>query len=192
MFKYLAIATTCALLSTPVWAKTEEYKLDPLHSSVLIKVNHLGFSSYYLKATNVMGDIELDRKNPAKSDVSVVIQTANIDGNNQQLNTHLRTVDFFDADRYPTITFTSTGIQITGEQKALISGVLTIRGMAQPVVLNATFNKEGENALAGDYRAGFSATTIIKRSDFGMTYGLPALGDEVQLDIQVEAIRQKD
>lgn len=177
--------------SEAVLAKTETYHLDPLHSSVLIKTNHLGFSNYYLKATEVIGDIYFDKSKPEKSNVSVTINAESIDGNNAKLNTHLRGVDFFDTANYPTITFASTHIQITGDKTALITGMLTIRGLSQPVVLNATFNKEGENLLAQDYRAGFSATTVIKRSDFGMTYALPALGDEVELAIEAEAVREE-
>lgn len=178
-----------ALTSTPAFAKPVEYTLDPSHSSVLIKVNHLGYSTYFLKATEVMGDIYFDAEKPEESTVSVTVQAASIDGNNAKLNTHLRGVDFFDTTNHPTITFASTGIKTTGTNTALITGMLTIRGITQPAVLNTTFNKEGENPMTQDYRAGFSATTIIKRSDFGINYALPALGDEVELMIEAEAVR---
>lgn len=172
-------------------AKVEKYALDPQHSAVLMKVNHLGYSTYFLKATELMGDINFDKENPEKSSVSVTIQSASIDGNNAKLNTHLKSADFFDTTNFPSITFASTAIKVTGENTAQITGMLTIRGITQPAVLSATFNKEGENALTQDYRAGFSAKTIVKRSDFGITYALPALGDEVELLIEAEGVRQE-
>lgn len=186
-----AILFSLSLLPASALAQVEKYVVDPSHSTVLMKVNHLGYSSYFLKATEMMGDISFDKEKPEKSSVSVTIQSASIDGNNAKLNTHLRGVDFFDTTNFPTITFASTGIQKTGDNTALITGMLTIRGITQPAVLNTTFNKEGENAMTQDYRAGFSAKTILKRSDFGISYGLPALGDEVELQIEVEAVRQE-
>ncbi|MBM3618935.1 MAG: polyisoprenoid-binding protein [Alphaproteobacteria bacterium] len=189
--KTAAILFPLIALPVSAFAKVEKYEFDPEHSSVLIKVNHLGYSNYYLKATEMLGDISFDKDKPENSSVSVTIQSASIDGNNAKLNTHLKGVDFFDTTNFPTITFASTGIKATGANTGQISGMLTIRGITQPAVLNATFNKEGENALTQDYRAGFSATTKIKRSDFGITYALPALGDEVELQIEVEAVRQE-
>ena len=101
----------------------------------------------------------------------------------------MRNEDFFDVDKFPTINFKSTKVEIESEQLAQVHGDLTIIGQTHPVVLKVKYNKSGVHPFSGKYVSGFSATTTIKRSKYGMTYGLPALGDEVEIRLEIEGER---
>lgn len=184
---FLASAATVALLATSAFA-ADTYRIDPTHTSVLLKANHIGFSNVYLKVRDVDGEFTFDEVNPENSSVSVTMKADSIDGFDEKFNEHLQSADFFQTETYPLITFASTDIEITGEKTAKITGELTIKGLSQPVTLNATLNKAGQNPFAKDYRAGFSATATVKRSDYGITYALPAVADDVGIVLEVEGI----
>lgn len=164
----------------------DKYILDPTHSYVMWHINHLGFSTQTGKWM-VDGTLLLDEKTPTKSKVDVTIQMANIVTGVPKLDEHLSGGDFFDVKKYPTATFVSDKVTVTGKDKALVHGMLTIRGVSKPVILKVTLDKLGVNPIDNKMSAGFAATTEIKRSDFGMTSLLPWLGDDVKIDIGVEA-----
>jgi len=103
---------------------------------------------------------------------------------------HMKNEDFFHVEKYPEMTFKSTGIEVTGENTARITGDLTLLDVTKPVTLNVTYNKSGVHPYSGEYVAGFSADTMITRSEFGMDYGLPGVGDDVEIRLEVEGIRQ--
>lgn len=189
----LFATTACAtvLLASQAFA-ADTFRIDPTHTNVLVKANHIGFSNVYLKVRDVDGEFTFDEKNPEDSEVTVTMQANSIDGFDEKFNEHLHGNDFFSVETYPIITFASTGIEVTGENTAIITGDLTIKGMAQPATLNVTFNKAGKNPFATDYRAGFSATGTIKRSDYGITYAAPAVADEVGIVLEVEGIRVEE
>ncbi len=107
-----------------------------------------------------------------------------------KFDAHLKSPDLFDTARFPTATFKSTAIEVTGPSTGKISGELSLRGVTRPVVLDAVFNGAGVHPMNKKYIAGFNATTKLKRSDFGLTYALPVVGDEVTLTISAEFIRQ--
>ena len=169
----------------------ETYRIDPLHSSVLLKANHIGFSNVYLKVHEVEGKFTFDRENPAESSVAVTMQAGSIDGFNSEFNEHLHSPDFFHVKAFPVITFASDAIEITSDNTAKINGRLTIKGLTQPVTLNVTFNKAGENPFTKDYRAGFSAISTVERSDYGINYALPAVADTVGIILEIEGIRNE-
>lgn len=177
-----------ALMVFPAYA-AETYRIDPLHTSVLLKTNHLGFSNVYIRVHDVAGEFTFDRENPQESSVTVTMKADSVDGFDPKFNEHLRSADFFDAANFPVITFASKEVKVTGENTAVIKGDLTIKGLSQPALLSVTFNKTGENPFTKDYRTGFSATGRIKRSDYGITYALPAVADEVGVIIETEGIR---
>ena len=102
----------------------------------------------------------------------------------------MKNEDFFNVEKFPTMTFKSTNIEITGENTANITGDLTILDTTKPVTLDVTHNKSGVHPFNGEFVAGLSATTTVKRSDFGMTYGLPAVGDDVEIRLEVEGFRE--
>lgn len=174
-----------ATLATPVMA-ADTYKLDPMHTAVVFHVNHFGFSNPSGKFMNVAGTVVLDQQNPAASKVNVTIPIAALDTDVPMLDDKLKSKDFFDAAAYPTATFASTKVDVTGKDTAIVHGMLTLHGVSKPVDLNVRFNKLGENFMKQP-TAGFSAVALIKRSDFGINSFLPAVGDDVHLDIESEA-----
>lgn len=173
----------------PARAEIENYTLENPHTQIIFSVNHLGFSNSYGKFLDYDGTIIFNRSEPEKSKVDVVIKTASIDMAHDKWNEHLKNADFFDVEKFPEMTFKSTGIKVTGEKTADITGDLTIKGVTKPVTLTAVFNKADKHPMGDQYAAGFSADTTIKRSDFGITYGLPMVGEDVKIHIEVEAIR---
>lgn len=187
MKKILMVALAATFLSFPARAAVEAYELESPHTQILFNVNHLGFSNSWGKFLEYDGAIQFDRENPANSKVDVTIKTASIEMNDKAWNDHLKNADFFDVEQFPVMTFKSTGIEVTGDDTAKINGDLTIKGVTKPVVLDTTMNKVGNHPMKGTPMAGFSATTTIKRSDFGINYGLPMVGDEVKIILEAEA-----
>ena len=157
-----------------------------MHTAIIWHINHFGFSNPSGKFMNTEGTLLLDAKNPTASKVAVTIPIAAIETGVPKLDEHLKTKDFFDAETFPTATFASDKVDVTGRDTARVHGTLTLHGISKPVILNVKLNKLGENMFKKQ-TAGFSATTTLKRSDFGMTTYLPGLGDEVRLDIESEA-----
>lgn len=186
MKKFLLTAVLLAA-TTPAFAAPQTYEIESPHTQILFSVNHLGFSHSWGKFTEHDGKIMFDQENPANSSVEISIETDSIELNDDKWNDHMENADFFDVEQYPEMTFKSTKVEVTGEDTAKITGDLTIKGITKPVVLDTKLNKAGSHPMAGKPWAGFSATTSIKRSDFGMTYGLPAVGDEVKIVLEVEA-----
>lgn len=164
----------------------QKFILDEQHTSVLWHINHLGFSSQSGK-WYATGFILLDKNSPEKSKVEATISMANIVTGLPELDRHLKGKLFFDVARYPSATFVSDKVDVTSKTSAKVSGILTLHGISKPIVLTVTFNKEGKNPISDKPTVGFTATTQIKRSDFGMNTMLPDLGDEVTLDIGAEA-----
>lgn len=164
----------------------DTYTLDSSHSYVLWHINHFGFSNpsgkWYAKGT-----IDLDQAKPDNSRVKVKIDIASIDTGIPKLDEHLKSNEFFDVKQYPTATFESTKVQTTGKKTAKVFGTLTLHGVSKPVVLDVKLNNLGMSPISNKATVGFSATTKINRSDFGMKTYLPGLGDEVKIDIEVEA-----
>ncbi|MCH2548070.1 MAG: YceI family protein [Alphaproteobacteria bacterium] len=189
MKKLLLSALIASSISVSAFA-AETYHIDPVHTNVLLKANHIGFSNVYLKVHDINGEFVFDRLNPEKSSVNVTMKAKSIDGFDETFNEHLHGVDFFNVEAFPKITFVSDEITVTGDNTATILGDLTIKGLSQPTLLNVTFNKEGENPFAKDYRAGFSGTGVVKRSEYGINTALPAVADEVGIVLEIEGIRK--
>jgi len=183
--RLLMISALSMSLTAPAVA-ADTYKLDSMHTAVTWHINHFGFSNPSGKFMNVDGTLTLDEKNPAASSVNVTIPIATIDSGIPKLDEHLKTKDFFDVATFPTATFVSDKVEITGKDTAIVHGTLTLHGVSKPVALTVKLNQMGPNMMKKP-TAGFSATATIKRSDFGMTAYLPALGDEINLDIESEA-----
>lgn len=165
------------------------YQLEPVHTQILFFCDHLGFSKSQGEFLKFDGTFSFDPDNPQASTVKVTINTDSIDMDNQKWNDHMKNEDFFDVEKFPTMSFTSTKVEALADSKMNIHGDLTILGHTEPVVLNVMHNKSGKHPFSGKYIAGFSATTEIKRSLFGMTYGLPALGDDIEIRLEVEGLK---
>lgn len=166
-----------------------DYSFDKLHTQIHFAVNHLGFSNSHGRFLDFDGGFNFDEADPAKSNVDVTIQTASIDMADKAWDDHMKNADFFNVEKYPTMTFKSTKVTLTGDNAADVHGDLTILDVTKPVVLKTVFNKVGEHPYSKKHVAGFSGTAKIKRSDFGMTYGLPAVGDDVSITIEVEGVK---
>jgi polyisoprenoid-binding protein YceI len=188
MMTALSLAALAGFAS-PAQAEVESYGFDKAHTQIYFSVNHLGFSNSRGRFLNFDGTLQLDRAAPASSMVDVSIDTASIEMNDQAWNDHMKNADFFNVEKFPAMTFKSTSVEVTGENTANVTGDLTLLGVTKPVVMAVTHNKSDVHPYSGKMVAGFSATTNIKRSDFGMNYGLPAVGDDVAINIEVEAVR---
>ena len=191
--KLLTLLTAFMLMAiTPARAQVERYEFDTVHSQIIFFVSHLGFSISEGEFLDFDGFIEFNRDEPAKSKVEVTIDTASIDMDDKKWDDHMKNEDFFNVEKYPHMTFKSTGIKVTGKKTAKITGDLTILETTKPVTLDVKFNNSGKHPFGDKYAAGWSATTNIKRSEFGMKYGLPNVGDDVEIRIEIEAVRQDE
>ncbi|MDE3060040.1 MAG: YceI family protein [Pseudomonadota bacterium] len=176
--------------AAPAQAATETYAFDPMHASVTWFINHFGFSNPSGKFTAVQGTLTLDDAHPENSKVAVTITIGNLVTGIDKLDAHLKSADFFNADQFPTASFTSDKVERTGDKTAKVSGMLTLHGVTKPVTLEVTLNNIGESPITKKKTAGFSATAMLKRSDFGIDKYLPGLGDDVKLIIETEAALQ--
>ena len=187
----------CGILITILFltlgnAQSSEFLLDPVHTQILFYCDHLGFSKSQGEFLRFQGNFSFDPNHPQNSSAMVNIDTASIEMDNEKWNEHMRNKDFFDVENYPTITFKSSSIELLGQDRAKVHGDLTILGKTHPVTLNVKYNKSGVHPFSGKYIAGFSATTTVKRSQYGMTYGLPALGDDIEIRLEIEGERIKE
>lgn len=165
------------------------YTLDASHSQVMFTYNHLGFSTTYNMFSGFEGDIMFDAEDPANSSVNVSIPVMSLFTGWEGRFNHFMADDFFGASEGDMITFASTGIEVTDEDSAMITGDLTINGMTQSVVLDATLNKTGTHPMAGKEWAGFDATATILRSDYGLGKFAPNVSDELDVMISIEAMK---
>ncbi len=170
-------------------AAPADYTLDPSHTSVVFVINHLGFSNVYGRFDEVAGTLRFDPEALAAASVTATIKTGSLDTNHAKREEHLKSPDFFNAAAFPEMTFTSTGIEKTGDRTGKVTGTLTLLGVSKPVVLDVTFNKAGVSPITKKETAGFSARGSLKRSDFGMTTFLPAIADRVDIMIETEAVK---
>ena len=193
-FKSLSVLGFALVLgfSTSAMAAAERYSFDKAHTQILFFVNHLGFSYSQGEFHDYDGHFTFDQENPASSEIDVTIKTASIDMDDEKWDAHMKNKDFFDVEQFPNMTFKSTAIEVTGDNTANITGDLTLLGVTKPVVLAVTHNKTGKHPFSGKTVSGFSATTTVKRSEFGMTYGLPGVGDDVEIRIEVEGERAEE
>ncbi len=183
--KYLVLA---GLLGAAVSAQAAPvtYKLDPGHTMVLFSWNHFGYSNPVADLGLGDGTLVFDEQHPAQSSVEVTLPLANLDTHVPALDKHLKEADFFDADKYPTVTFKSTKVQPLGGHKFKVTGDLTVHGVTKPVVLDATLNKVGPHPMTKAQAIGFDATATLKRSDFGIGAYVPNVSDEIKIRITTE------
>ncbi len=181
----LGLALSAGLLANS-FATTENYTLDPTHSFVEFHISHFGFSNPSGKWM-ASGTMNLDKDKIEKSSVNISIPVTQVVTGIPKLDEHLQTADFFDTAKYPTATFVSQKVSAIKNGKFMVNGVLTLHGVSKPVTLAVTENKIDVNPITKLQTAGFTASTLIKRSDFGISAYVPHIGDEVKLDIEVEA-----
>ncbi len=170
-------------------AAADMFKIDPSHTSATFRVLHQGYSYVTGRFNEIAGDVVFDEKDFLKSQVNVIIKTDSVDTNHKKRDGHMRSPDFFNTKEFPEMTFKSTGVKQAGDKSGQLMGDLTILGVTKPVTLDVTFNRIAPNSK-NIVIAGFSASGMIKRTDFGMTYGLKGIGDEISISIEAEAHKQ--
>lgn len=188
--KFLApAALALATFAAPAFAAPEAYKLDASHSQIVFTYNHLGFSTGTGMFSGFEGEIQFDQEDPAASSVTVSFPVTTMLTGWEARFEHFMSDDFFGADEDDMVTFTSTEINVTGENTAEITGELTMNEITQVVTLDTTLNQAGEHPMEGKPWLGFDATTTVLRSDFGMDMFTPFVSDEVNVVISLEAMQ---
>ena len=181
-------------VESPVSTRTI-WSVDPAHSSVEFAVRHLMITTVKGRFTEVEGTVVLDEANPAASSADITVQVASIDTREAQRDAHLRSADFFDTEKYPTLTFRSSGVRDVSADGFKLVGDLTIHGVTREVALDVVHEGRARDPWGGE-RAGYAATTKIKRSDFGLTWnqlletGGLAVSDDVKISLDVELVKK--
>ena len=190
---FAAMTVVASLLS---YAQTSSWKIDSAHSAANFSIKHMGISTVHGHFGNVNGTVMLDEKDFTKSSVNATIDVTTVDTGVAMRDTHLKSPDFFDVAKFPTMTFAGKKITASGDDYHLV-GDLTLHGVTKSVEL--TMDKPGKEQVGGDGKSihrGFTATTTIHRQDFGLVWNKPLssgdmmLGDDVKVELDVEIVKQ--
>ena len=185
--KTLSFGLAVALASSVTLAAPVDYKIDPTHTATIFSWNHFGFSTPSANFSDIQGVIKVDNAKPANSSVNVTIPLSSVNTNVPALDKEFQEEAWFNAAKYPNITFKSTKVETKDKKHFKITGDLTVKGVTKPVVLDAVLNKQGEHPMAKVPAIGFNATTSFKRSDFGLGNYVPNVGDKITVNITTEA-----
>jgi polyisoprenoid-binding protein YceI len=191
-----ALALCAALPASPGWAQPARYELDPDHLTVAFLVDHIGYAKTLGMFRAAKGSYTFDEAAVQLSQVRIEVDTASVFSNQRKRDDHLKGPDFLHVSQHPRMVFTADSARRTGERSFDIAGQLQLLGRTQPLLLKATWNKSAESPIGGfgrkPYVMGVSARGSFKRSAFGMNYAVANgwVGDEVELIIEFEAIRQ--
>lgn len=167
----------------------EVWKIDPSNSAAQFSVRHFGISTVSGGFSKMSGNVLIDDANPAKDQVEATIETSSIDTRVERRDNDLRSPHFFDAEKYPTITFKSTRVEEEGAGKLKVTGELTMHGVTKPVVLQVEGPSAAIKDPIGNLRRGASATTTITRQDFGINADPGVVGDQVTITLDIEMTR---
>ncbi|WAU77843.1 YceI family protein [Acinetobacter sp. TR3] len=190
-FKTLSLGLAAAIASSVTLAAPVDYKIDPTHTATVFSWNHFGFSTPSANFTDIQGTIKVDNAKPANSSVEVTIPLSSVNTNVVALDKEFQEEAWFNAAKYPNITFKSTKVETKDKKHFKITGNLTVKGVTKPVVLDAILNKQGEHPMAKVPAIGFNATTSFNRSAFGIGNYVPNVGDKITVNITTEATAAK-
>ena len=190
-FKTLSLGLAAAIASSVTLAAPVDYKIDPTHTATVFSWNHFGFSTPSANFTDIQGVIKVDNAKPANSSVEVTIPLSSVNTNVPALDKEFQEEAWFNAAKYPNITFKSTKVETKDKKHFKITGDLTVKGVTKPVVLDAVLNKQGEHPMAKVPAIGFNATTSFNRSAFGIGNYVPNVGDKITVNITTEATAAK-
>ena len=165
------------------------FKVDSAHSFVVFKVSHLGVSNAWGRFNDPQGTVVWDDNDPSKGRIEVSVQTAKVDTGNAKRDQHLKSPDFFNAAQFPTLSFKSNSITKKGEGEFEVAGDLTVHGVAKPITVTVKKVGEGDKGGQFGYRAGWETTFTVKRSDFGMNFMPGGIGDDVTINVGIEAVK---
>ena len=186
----LSVATIFGFTSLASANSTYVIDTAGVHYYAGFQISHLGFSTMHGRFDALSGTIKYDDAEPTNSQVSITIKASSINTNMAKRDAHLKSPDFFNVEEFSDITFVSTKLVKTGEKTAKMTGNLTMMGVTRSITLDTTLINIGANPFSKAPTAAWSARGTIKRSDFGSKYGAPAIGDEVTLIIDIEALKQ--
>ncbi|WP_119689816.1 YceI family protein [Acinetobacter soli] len=187
----LSLGLAVAISSTLALAAPVDYKIDPTHTATVFSWNHFGFSTPSANFSDIQGVIKVDNAKPANSSVDVTIPVSSVNTNVPTLDKEFQQEGWFNAAKYPNITFKSTKVETKDKKHFKITGNLTVKGITKPVVLDAVLNKQGEHPMAKVPAIGFNATTSFNRSEFGIGNYVPNVGDKITVNITTEATAAK-
>ena len=188
----VALLSLLSVLSLAARAQSSTYTIDKAHSEADFSIRHMAISNVHGHFGNISGKIVYDDKDVARSAVDATIDVTTVDTGVSQRDAHLKSGDFFDTGKYPTMTFKSTSVHKSGDDLDVL-GELTLHGVTKPVTLHVTTSKEQTGMDGKSLARGFEATTTLHRQDFGLIWngtlksGDKALGDDVKIDINIEA-----
>lgn len=179
-----------SLGATAAMAAPVTYEFDPAHSQVVFDYSHMGFSISTGIINGVTGKVVLDADAPEKSSVEATVPMSGLHTVSPELDKHLFTPDFFNTDQAGAVaTFKSTKVELDGDKEAKVTGDLTLNGVTKPVVLEVDLKQLANHPMSGKEVAGFEAETTIKRTDFNLGKFAPAVADELEIKIGVEAAK---
>lgn len=184
----IAAVLSTAGAASPVWAASETYQIDNVHSDVIFEIGHLGVSSSFGRFNDISGEIHVDTEDAAETSIQIQIKSESVDTNSADRDKHLRSPDFFNVKQFPLIEFQSKSTKVKGD-KLEVTGDLTLLGVTKPVTVEVRKIGEGKDPWGG-YRAGWLSEFKIKRSDYGMKFLLEGLSDEVEITVALEAVRK--
>lgn len=185
-----------AVLFAPQVSGASTWQIDPAHTNAQFAVRHLMVSTVRGNFTKINGTVQLDDQDPTKSTIQATLDAASLDTRVEKRDQHLKSPDFFDVTKYPTLTFTSKKIQKVGDGQFQVTGDLTIHGVTKEVVLKVEGQPQPFRDPTGVMRVGGLATTKINRKDFGLTWnqaletGGVLVGDDVDITIDVELVQK--
>jgi polyisoprenoid-binding protein YceI len=187
-----AIALALSFTTFNEARSADNFDIDPGHAAAIFRINHQGFSYTYGRFSKISGDFSIDKDDASKGSISVEIQAESIDTDLDKRDQHLRGPDFLNSKQFPILSFKSTAIKKAGDNKLSVTGNFTLHGVTKSITVDV--DKVGEGAASrGQYRAGFDTTFKIKRSDYGMSYGIKkggGVGDEVTIMLSFEGVKK--
>ncbi len=187
-----------ASLSGEPAAQMANYRFDKDHTAINFSWSHLGLSRQSARLTDVSGRVQFDPSTPELSSIDVVMKAESIWTGVRAFDEDIKSADYFNVAQFPLITFRSREIRRTTDKTGQVSGDLTIKGITRPVTLNVVWNYSGEHPMAKinpnylDVQvSGFSATAVLRRSDWGLSLAIPLVSDEIRLNIETELLRSE-
>lgn len=190
LFGLAAAVLAVAILTTAVRA-AETYSVDPVHSSVSFGISHAGISDIHGRFNDFSGTFVIDKDDPSKSTFALDIKVASVDTNNEKRDEHLKAPDYFNEKQFPLLSFKSTKVKAT-DAGYDVTGDLTLHGVTKPITLSLKGGHKVVEFPKGTPRIGVTSAVTIKRSEFGMTTELGALGDDVHIIVGLEAAKPKE
>jgi len=187
MLRRILLSFLLVAFAAPALAAPEKYDIDKGHTQVIFTWDHFGFSKPSATLEKFTGTFMLDTADLTKSSIEITFPLDGLHTGVPKLDEHLKSADFFDAAKYPDITFKSTKVEKAGADKLKVTGDMTAHGVTKPVVLDVHVNKIGENPMMKSQSAGFDAETTFKRSEWGVGAYVPNVSDEIKVRITLDS-----